>query len=129
MTPSAKKAYWIPRGALTAHEQALVMCELPTTQPPTEWDVRRVLMASLLFQYQELEPADQRSLSQQLNLPSDPDAEDVARQLLARSIVNRILVRTDWAKQKAHQPPHEKVVEAAQNLTIWDYLDSAMTDR
>mgnify|MGYP000895485903 CR=1 FL=1 len=128
MIRSTNKAYWTPRALYSAHQLAMASCLMDTNQPPTLPQVSAAIFSNLSLMAEELEPEELRDLGEQLEL-AHANAQEIANELMERSIVSQILADVNWSSQKPHQPPTKEIREEIEELTIWDYLDSAMVMR
>ena len=76
----------------------------------------------------EMESGDLGDLASQLEMES-ANSQEIALALTERSIASQILADVNWSRQKASQPPTAEILTAINELTIWDYLESAMVMR
>ena len=126
MIPSM--ALWTPKGIITVRDLAMVTCYLPTNRDPNQWQVKSAVEGMLTDQIEDLPASEKMDLAGMLEAGMESEAS-LARLLVDRSIVSQTLARVDWARQKPQQPPPKEVEQLRKQLTVLDYLDSAMTMR
>ena len=126
MIPSM--ALWTPKGVITVRDLAMVTCYLPTNREPNQWQVLAAVEGMLTYQIEDLPASEKMDLAGMLGAEGESEGA-LARLLVDRSIVSQTLARVNWASQKPQQPPSKEVEQLRQQLTVWDYLDSAMTMR
>ena len=126
MIPSM--ALWTPKGIITVRDLAMVTCYLPTNREPNLGQVMAAMGSRLTGLIEDLSAAERMDLAAMLGAEGESEGA-LARLLVDRSIVSQTLARVNWASQKPQQPPSKEVEQLRQQLTVWDYLDSAMTMR
>ena len=126
MIPSM--ALWTPKGIITVRDLAMVTCYLPTNREPNQWQVMAAVEGMLTGLIEDLPASEKMDLAGMLEAGMESEAS-LASLLVDRSIVSQTLARVDWARHKPQQPPPKEVEQLRKQLTVWDYLDSAMTMR
>lgn len=120
--------YWTPKAFYSERELAMATCLKDISRMPTYPAVSAAITNDLAGMVDELEEPDQENLAVQLEMEG-ANSQEMALALMERSIVSQILADVDWDKQKANQPPTTAIIEAIEELTVWDYLNSAMVMR
>lgn len=128
MTHSSSKDYWTPKALYSAKQLAMVSYRKDTSLLPSYPAASAAITSKLEAMADEMEPGDLGDLASQLEMDY-ANSQEIALALTERSIVSQILADVNWNRQKASQPPTAEILTAIDELTIWDYLESAMVMR